>query len=175
MTMTLIETKTLATAAAVIEFAAIPQDGTDIVAFMSLRTDQAGAESDMSVQFNSSTTGFTQRYLAGGGGAGVFNGSSSTGSLTVSTPGGGATANIFSNNMFYVSNYSSSINKNYNLDGVVENNSTTAWQLIQTGFWSNTAAITNLKFLTLAGNFIIGSSVSLYKITKGSDGIVTTS
>ena len=173
--MRLIESKTLTGTQAAIEFASIPSTFTDLVALMSLRTDQAGAESNLTVQFNSSTSGFTQRYLAGGGGAGVFNGSASTGELTVAVVGNGATANTFSNSQFYIPNYAGSTNKSYSLDGVAENNNSTAWQLIQAGLWSNTAAITNLKFLTVAGSFVAGSTISLYGILKGSDGIVTTS
>ena len=172
MTMTLIETKTLGTAAASIEFTSIPQDGTDRLAVSSLRTDQAGAESDILIEFNSSNANFTLRYLAGGGGAGVFNGTG-TNRPPVSTVAGGATANTFSNNSFYIPNYAGSTHKSYSLDGVAENNNSTAWQVIQAGLWSNTAAITSWKFLTVAGNFVSGTTISLYKITRGtSNGVV---
>jgi hypothetical protein len=172
--MTLIETKTLGSSAASIEFTSIPQDGTDLLALTSLRTDQAGAESDILIEFNSSNANFALRYLAGGGGAGVYSGTG-TNRPPVSTVGNGATANTFSNNSFYIFNYAGSTNKSYSLDGVAENNSTTGWQLIQAGIRSNTAAITSWKFLTFAGNFVSGTTISLYKITKGSSGGVVVS
>jgi hypothetical protein len=46
--------------------------------------------------------------------------------------------------------------------------------MISAGLWSNTAAITSLTFLPESGTqFEIGTTISLYKITSGSDGIVT--
>jgi hypothetical protein len=45
-----------------------------------------------------------------------------------------------------------------------------------TSLWSSTAAITSLAFSDIsAANYLAGSTISLYKITKGTDGIVTTS
>jgi hypothetical protein len=47
--------------------------------------------------------------------------------------------------------------------------------MLTAGLWNDTTAITSLTLVPAAGSFIAGSTVSLYKVTKGSDGIVTTS
>ena len=44
------------------------------------------------------------------------------------------------------------------------------------GLFSNTSPITSITLTSQSGeNLVVGSTVSLYKITKGSDGIVTVS
>jgi hypothetical protein len=90
-------------------------------------------------------------------------------------PDNAVTANTFGNIQIYFPNYAGSTNKSYSVDSVTENNETVAYQTILAGLWSNTAAITTATFTAESGNFAIGSTISLYKITKGSDGIVTTS
>jgi hypothetical protein len=176
MTMTLIETKTLGTAAASIEFTSIPQDGTDLVVLQSCRF--AGAVNDISLRLNNSTSGYSMRILFGdGSGTGSANNSSGflvwSGQATRST----FTANTFANSMVYIPNYSGSTQKSISVDGVTENNATLSIQSISAGLWTDTAAITSVSFSAGSGgeNLDAGSTISLYKITKGSDGIVTTS
>jgi hypothetical protein len=176
--MKLIESKTLGTAAASIEFTSIPQTPfTDLVALISYRTDRAQVFDQLRIQFNDDTgANYSFRGLTGDG-AGA-NSESTSGSGIKIAPGVGAsaTANTFSNNSLYISNYSGSTNKSVSSDAVGENNATTAYQSIFAGLWSNTAGITKIKFFPEVGpNFVIGSTISLYGITKGSDGIVTTS
>jgi hypothetical protein len=173
--MKLIESKTLGTAAASIEFTSIPQDATDLVAVVSLRADVASNEARMRI--NSDTgSNYTERRL---GGSGSGSGASSTLTTTyfrafASNPSD-YTSNTFSNGQFYIPNYTGSTQKSISLDSVTENNSTEALQNIAAGLWTGTAAITTLLFFPSSGNFVAGSTISLYKITKGSDGIVTTS
>jgi hypothetical protein len=175
--MTLIETKTLGAAAASIEFTSIPQDGTDLVLLMSGRTTRTNALDWIQMEFNTITSDYSMRGLFGNG--------SATGSFTetkIFLPIGGntATANTFGNSTFYIPNYTGSTNKSVSGDGVSENNATgvnSVSDYIIAGLWSNTAAITSIKLFpfTAAEDFVAGSTVSLYKVTKGSDGIVTTS
>ena len=172
--MKLIESKTLATAAASIEFTSIPQDGTDLVILTSLRSAQTGVEHvEVFIAFNGSTSNFSARQLFGSG--------SSTGSSTPARqvgllPGVNATSNTFNNGIIYIPNYTGSSHKSYSVDSVSESNATLAYQNILAGLWSDTSAITSLAITNTSGNnFVAGSTISLYKITKGSDGIVTTS
>jgi hypothetical protein len=173
--MKLIESKTLGTAAASIEFTSIPQDGTDLVAVLSLRatsTNSTYRTYGVLLSLNSSTTGFTARALDGSGSsASTFTETRFMGRM----PDNAVTANTFGNIQIYFPNYAGSTNKSYSVDSVTENNETVAYQTILAGLWSNTAAITTATFTAESGNFAIGSTISLYKITKGSDGIVTTS
>jgi hypothetical protein len=170
--MKLIESKTLASAAASIEFTSIPQDGTDLVVLISGRSTAAVTGDDLLISLNGSTANFTNRNLQGNGAAA----SSNTQARVVGIPPGtNATSNTFGSFAIYLPNYTSSTNKSISSDSAHENNATTAYQTISALLWSNTAAITSLAVSTSSGNLAIGSIASLYKITKGSDGIVTTS
>jgi hypothetical protein len=172
MTMTLIETKTLGTAAASIEFTSIPQDGTDLYVLLSLRTATGGEADGIQFRFNSSTTDYSFRRFRGNGSEAV----SDTAAALLWINSNTSTANTFSNVSVYIPNYAGSTNKSYSNDGVSENNATRAFQGLVAGLWADTSAITSISIANPAGgNLVTGSTVSLYKITKGSDGIVTTS
>ena len=173
MTMTLIETKTLDTAQASIEFTSIPQDGTDLVVLMSLR-ESGGSEADgIQMRFNSSSTGYSFRRLFG---AGSGSPTSDTGGAILWMNSNTSTSNTFANASVYIPNYAGSTNKSFSNDGVLENNATTAYQAIVAGLWSNTEAISSISFANpSARNLVAGSTISLYKITKGSSGGVVVS
>jgi len=171
--MQLIETKTLGTATASIEFTSIPQDGTDLYLLISGRGSNVEATQFVIPSFNGSTASFSQ-ISSGGNGSAAFSYSSPVRFLG-EIAGGGSTSNTFGNLSVYIFNYAGSTNKSFSADGVGENNGTTAQQNITNGLWSNTAAITSVTVTANTGNLAIGSTISLYKITKGSDGIVTTS
>jgi hypothetical protein len=174
MTMQLIETKTLGAAAASIEFTSIPQTFTDLYLLCSIRTNRVDTVDGGIVRFNDITTGYTGRVLLG-------TGSSTLGATRTIIGMGGltgnlATSNTFSNNSIYIPNYTSSNNKSVGVEGVTEHNESAASQGIEAGHWNNSAAINKIAILPEAGTQLLaGSTISLYGITKGSDGIVTTS
>jgi hypothetical protein len=177
MTIQLIETKTIGTAVASVAFTSIPQDGTDLMLLCSTRASGSPI-SQLNMQFNSSGgTSYADRTLEGtGSGASSSLRSSQPLIRITGNPGTAATADSFSNVQIYIPNYTSSVAKSVSLDGVTENNATLAYQSIVAGLWNNTAAITSITFTDQnSGNFVAGCMFSLYKITKGSDGIVTTS
>lgn len=173
MSMTLIETKTLVSSAASIEFTSIPQTFTDLMLLVSLRGTTAQIYTLTELRFNGSNTGNSSRTLEGSGSA-----ASSQILATYIYPNAGnganSTSNTFSNHSIYVPNYAGSTNKSVSIDAVLENNATTAYAALVAGLWSNTAAITSLAILT-SDLFVAGSSISLYGITKGTDGIVVVS
>jgi hypothetical protein len=166
--MKLIETKTLGTSAATIEFVSIPQTFTDLVVLISARNTTTSI--DLYMEFNANGSGYSGRILYG-------NGSSATAGTVGNQPvwitPSGATANTFGNASIYIPNYAGSTNKSYSGDSVTENNASLAYQFLAAGFWSNTAAITAIKLF--GSDFAVGSTFSLYGITKGSDGITTVS
>jgi hypothetical protein len=173
--MTLIESKTLTSAASSIEFINIPQDGTDLVLVASPRTNRASNGLEiLKIEFNGSTTGYTYRELTGNGStADTSGGTGIRGGYATATT---ATANTFGNNTIYIPNYTSSVAKSYSVDGTMETNATTSFLGIFANLWSGTSAITSINITGLnGGTFQIGSMFSLYKVTKGTDGIVTTS
>jgi hypothetical protein len=168
--MKLIQTQTLTGTQASIEFTSIPQDGTDLVILTSVR-DNGGVGQATNISFNGSTSNFSSRYLYGSGS------SASSGTLAryVGSTRSDNTANTFNSTTIYIPNYTGSTNKSYSVDNVTENNATAADQNIIAGLWADTAAITSLTISPNANSWVSGSTISLYKITKGSDGIVTTS
>jgi hypothetical protein len=178
MTMSLIQTATVGTAgAASISFTSIPGNGTDLFLQISTRTNgTAGVTSTpVGLTFNSTTTGYTYRTIFGEGSAGV-NGDSGSTRFGYQAPKNINTPNTFDNSGIYIPNYAGSQNKNYASDSSVEQNATTGYLLLLAGLWSVTDAITSITVAdTAAANFLPNSTISLYKITKGSDGIVTAS
>jgi hypothetical protein len=175
--MKLIESKTLATAAASIEFTSIPQDGTDLLVLISSRSARAASVSDTGIRFNSDTaSNFTSRRLFGDGSNAFSDPITNTFAYVGINPANTATASTFGNFEIHIPNYTGATAKSISVSSVGEQNGTTAYQFIIAGLWSGTAAITTLTLLDANGqNLSVGSTVSLYKITKGSDGIVTTS
>jgi hypothetical protein len=175
--MKLIETKTLGTAAASIEFTSIPQTFTDLVLTISARTVQTNspfAVAFILLDINGGATTISWRNLFGDGS--TTGSQSGTDSQVGWLPAGDATANTFGNASLYLPNYTSSTNKSLSNDAVTENNATVARQSINAGLWANTAAITSLLVKASgARDLAIGSTISLYGITKGSDGIVVVS
>ena len=170
--MQLIETKTLGSNAASVEFTSIPQDATDLVVLISARSDTNTGSKALYVGFNGSTSNFTTRSLVGSGSA-PSSSSSSTGYIGQNTQGGD-TANTFSNVCLYVPNYAGSTNKGFSSGAVTENNAAAAWAIFTAGLWAQTAAITSLK-ISSDSDLVTGTTISLYKITKGTDGIVVVS
>jgi len=171
--MKLIESKTLGTAQASIEFTSIPSTFTDLVALVSLRSTTA--VDYIALTLNGSSSGFTSRDLSGNGSA-AGSSSRTDNLITGITVESGWTANTFGNAQIYFPNYTAAVNKSFSVDTVIENNATLARQEIRAALWSNTATISSMSFIAQAGaNFAIGSTISLYGILKGSDGIVTTS
>jgi hypothetical protein len=167
--MKLIESKTLASAAASIEFTSIPQDSTDLVVLFSGRATLDVSMGQLS--FNTGGT-YTRRYLLGNG----SSASSGTLGYDFAIVASARTANTFSNTAIYIPNYSGATAKSYSSDSVGESNETLSFATLVAGLWSGTAAITSINLYPEAGgNWAIGTTASLYKITKGSDGIVTTS
>jgi hypothetical protein len=170
----LIQTITLTSAQASIEFTSIPQTFTDLVVLASVRSDYA-SRINLGISFNGVTTNLSWRRLNGSG-SGVSSGNG-TGVIVTNQDvnGTSVTANTFNNYGAYIPNYTSSASKSVSIDSVGEANATESYQVLTAGLWSSTAAINSIQFVTVpAANFIAGSTMSLYGITKGSDGIVTT-
>jgi hypothetical protein len=177
MTMQLIETKTVGTAVASVEFTSIPQTYTDLLVFLSLRTNNepdSNGYGVAEVAFNGLTTNRSNRRLVGDGGGGALSFSSSD--IRVYVSGNTNTANTFGNASIYIPNYTSAVAKSISLEQVTENNATRAYIFLMAGLYDSTAALTSITFTALSsGQFVANSSISLYGILKGSDGIVTTS
>jgi len=178
MTMQLIETKTLGTAAASISFTSIPQTFTDLYILVSGRSTRAANDSAIKLTFNTSGGSYTNRRLLGNGATVSSDVQTSGGLAFANIPGAGNTSNTFGNLAIYIPNYTGSTAKSFSTDLVSENNSASTFVQLQlyASSWTETSAITTIDFVDWnAVNFEAGTMISLYGITKGSDGIVTTS
>jgi hypothetical protein len=173
--MKLIESKTLGSAQASIEFTSIPQTFTDLVIFASGRSDRSAGFEDYIIAFNNSSSNFTWQRMGGQGSGSAYADSGNTGRLgQIDTDF--ASANTFGNLTAYIPNYTAAAQKSLSIEKVTENNATQAFQEIIALRWANTAAITSFTLTTSQSqNFKAGTVISLYGILKGSDGIVTTS
>jgi len=170
MSLTHIETIEL-TADGQPSFINIPQTFTDLLLKVSARRDGAGRI--IAFRFNSDSGSNYSEVLLYANGSTVFTTSTSRTSIFVEAfPESTYTANTFSSHSIYISNYTSNNTRSLSIDGVSENNATEAWQLIEAATYSGSNAITAINVVT---NMASGSTLSLYGISAGGDGTVTTS
>jgi hypothetical protein len=169
MTMKLIQTQTLASAAASVDFTSIPQDGTDLLLLVSGRGTDAVVSNLTILRINGDALNNSFRRLQGSGTA--VTSTTGTSSTSGMLPAATSTANTFGNQSFYIPNYTGTANKTISIDAVSENNATEAYQTLQ-GSVKVTGAINEISMSIGVGSYVAGTTMSLYKITKGSDGIV---
>lgn len=159
--MTLISRTTLTGTAASVTFSSIPQTYQTLKLVVSARGSDSVAVW-LYINFNSSSTGFTSRLLAGSGSA-----ASST-TLTYHSSNyvpSGYTASTFSNAEITIPNYTGSANKAWSSDSVNENNATATDMSLLAGLWSNTAAITSITLVPQTVNIVANSTFSLYGVS----------
>lgn len=147
-----------------IEFTSIPQDGTDLLLVLSLRTSGAHVGSAMVARFNGSTSTYTGVTLEGDGSSASSVTKSSYVWIDAGVTGANSTSGTFSNVQVYISNYTSSAPKSVSVDSVTENNGTEAYQALNANSWSGTSAITSIEFNS-GETLQQYSTASLYKIT----------
>lgn len=153
----------LASAAASINFTSIPQGYTDLKVVVSARLSSGNGF--MLLDFNGlSTANFSHKVLEGNGSS-IYSFTSGNTNYATGLVGGGDTANTFTNVEFYIPNYTGSNNKSVNIDGVTENNGTTAYADLVAMLWSNTAAISQFKLTTSSAvNFATNTTATIYGI-----------
>jgi hypothetical protein len=165
-TCKLIAKTTLGSSASNIEFTSIPGTYTDLLLFLSARTDRSGVNrDDVKVEFNGSSSNLSSRILVGNGSTAT----SSSDTVIYGPPAVGATgtSDTFGNGYIYIPNYAGSTNKSVSVEGASESNTTTTLLYAVAGLWSSTAAITSIKLLPYTGpNFVANTSAYLYGILK---------
>lgn len=172
-TMTLISTINATGSSAIMIFDAIPQTFTDLLVLFSGRNAASSNYSGITIYPNDDTAGTKDYRFLTGVGTSVLSTSATNNlgwNIDFSLTGNNATSNTFASMQFYIPNYTSATNKSMSVDTVVENNSSSAYDLgIQAHIWRNTAAITKLNMQS-PNNFATGTTASLYGILKGSGG-----
>jgi len=172
--MELIETVELASSASSITFSSIPQDYDDLMILVSARSTRTGANQDLFLMNPNATTGsFSQVILFGDGSTATS--SQGTTNAVGYLPTADTTSNTFGNIEVYISNYTSTGNKSISVDGATENNATNARQFIFACLSTLASAYTSIEMELNTSIFDTGSVFSLYGVTAGGDGTVTTS
>lgn len=135
--------------AAFIDFTSIPSTYTDLCIKASVRGSDLAIYTGMEINLNGSSSSFTGKIIEGAGSGTPASGSPTTG---IGDPNGStSTANTFGNVEIYIPNYAGSTNKSISVDGVGENNATTAYAYLVATLWSNTAAINRVTLKPSAG------------------------
>ena len=168
----LLSAQTLTSTTSSVIFSSIPQTFTDLKLIISARDDRPTYPvSDLAVRIGYNGTintgsiySFRRLYANG-----TAVGSGSDAQTYMYLPmgnGSAATTNSFGNSEIYFSNYTSSDYKSVSTDGVAENNSTEAWNIISAALISTNNPITDIRIYANygSGNFQIGSSFYLYGI-----------
>lgn len=146
-----------------IDFLAIPQNYTDLVIKMSVRSTQSAVVEGVGIRFNSDLTSgnYSHRRIYGNGASAV----SDTSGYPVFMDGSTATSNTFTINDIYIPNYNNSTYKSWSADQGHENNATTAYVALTAGVWNNTNAINKITLTSENGaNFVQYSTATLYGI-----------
>lgn len=148
-----------------VTLSSIPSTYTDLLLVVSARSTFAAAGDWLLIQFNSQTTGYSNRYLYGDGSTAQSNNSTYNIMARNVLPGSTATSNTFSNVEIYLPNYAGSTNKVASVSGVSENNNATAAYIYAgAGLSSNTASTGSILIDCDNGDFASGSRFDLYGI-----------
>jgi hypothetical protein len=171
MTITLIQTVTASGSSATISLTAIPQTFTDLLIVISGRSSASAVSSGCGFTFFDPASVSTSGRKLEGNGSGTYSQAFATGSV----PAANATANTHGSIQMYLPNYRSGTSKTFSMESVTENNATESYLAIVAGLGATNNAITRIDFSIFSGNLTSTSTASIYGITAGSDGIVTTS
>jgi hypothetical protein len=165
-TYTLIDKSILGANQNSVSFSSIPSTYTDLLVKFSVRTGRSNIAEQTNIRFNDDGDGsYSVIKLAGDGGSAFTEGGTYSYGYVSFSPGSSSTSNTFGNAELYIPNYLSSNNKSYSVDGVMENNASTAYAGLFAGLWAKTAAINKISFYNAQGNdFLQYSSFYLYGI-----------
>lgn len=146
-----------------IDFTSIPQTYTDLIIFHSMRTSRNAYHESIKLSFNGSTSSQSNRRI-------YYDGSSyatTTDTLMYGGQASGSTAtsNTFGNSTVYIPMYAGSLTKSSIEEGASENSAASSLLDMNSNFWSNTAAITQVTLTPENGGTIQQYSVAtLYGI-----------
>lgn len=152
-----IATNTLSGSQATVTFSSIPATYTDLV--LVIFPNETGTSSNINMTFNSDTaTNYSRTSLYGNGTVAGSARNSNAANIGI-TPliGTGSDTNIIIN----VMNYSNTTTYKTVLE---RGNQVSVGTVAQVGLWRSTSAINRIDLANASGNFITGSTFSLYGI-----------
>lgn len=151
--------------ASTITFNNIPQNYTDLILKLSLRTSNAANGEVANISLNGNSASISVRTIYGNNTTTTSTTSTSWG---VWVNGNSTTANTFGNAEMYFPNYAGSTNKSWSADSVTELNGTDNYANLFAGLWSNITAINRVTLTAGASaNFVQYSTAYLYGIRAG--------
>ena len=165
-TYTLISSNVLSSSAASVTFSSIPSTYTDLVIRCSARSTASGG---VFLQINGdSSTIYSTTRLRGDGASASSGRTTSAANLyfAIDVPST-STANTFTNQEFYIPNYTVTQNRAISNFSITENNSasTDTYVQVDAGLYTSTTAITSLTVVQGSSTtFVSGSSFYLYGI-----------
>ena len=147
--------------AADITFSSIPATYTDLLVKLSLKSTATGRDRYIRVDFNSSSANFNYKALRAIT-TGTIQGVEDTGNFisfySASDMEGFGSAEL------YIPNYAGSNYKQMSVDGTQERNGDNMWMNLVASLWSNTSAISSIKFYPDVNDFAQYSTATLYGI-----------
>lgn len=167
-----IESKTLVSDTAIIEFLAIPNTYKDLLLFMNLRAASTGGSNreTVSMKFNGSTSGYSQAraYAYDTSAAIAGDSSTSAGYISVASINNSSEASTFFSPVeVWIGGYAAANTKSGTTKFAQIGSSATYWV---SGWghigWDNTTAISSMQIgIDTGGNFKTGSTAVLYGIS----------
>ncbi len=139
-----------------IDFTSIPATYTDLCVLYSVRGNTIEG---VYVQFNSSTSNFTGRYLYSDGS------NVSSASLARYIGSINNTTSTFTNGSLYITNYAASANKSFSVDEIYDQYTSVGNMNFISGLWESSSAITSIKLEAAAG-FTQHSTAYLYGVSN---------
>ena len=160
-----ITTQTLASAAASVTFSSISSTYTDLILVANAKVSTAADVQECYLQFNSDTaTNYSLTRLYGTGSSALSGRETNITKIdNIRLPGSNSASTVFGNMIANINNYSNTTTyKNVLLRMNAE---TTNGQLgTVVGLWRSTSAISTILFAPTSGNFVAGSTFTLYGI-----------
>lgn len=173
--LTFISQQTLGAAAASVTFSSIPQTYEDLIVVISGRGDTAATEAIVYANINgdSGANYYTQRLYSHTG-TSPFNSVADTKLMLCNIPAATAPANRAGQVEIFFDNYAkTTFNKTAVSTGhqAIANTAGNIVGMLCSGQWANTNAITQLAFTLSAGNFVAGTTITLYaRVKNGNSG-----
>lgn len=165
ITYTPIATQTLGSAAASVTFSSIPSTYTDLIFIANTKASTATDVQECYLQFNSDTaTNYSLTRLYGTGSSALSGREINITKIdNIRLPGSNSASTVFGNMIANIQNYSNSTtNKTTILRMNAETTNGQVGAIV--GLWRSTSAISTILFAPTSGNFVAGSTFTLYGI-----------
>ena len=164
--LTLIQQQTLSAARASVTFSSIPSGYSDLVVVTNARGDTASASTPVNIQFNGDTGANYDRIDLQVNSKTNINSVVAQTSMTIGyAPAASAPANVADTIEAQIASYAgTAFQKAVNSVSTLKTGTTTSTinAVKSSGWWRSTASVTSITVIPGAGNFVAGSSFSLY-------------